>query len=268
MRPDARPDWMGSITDAPEAEHRWPVDPGTAVTVDPARPADPEPNPSPGPGPSAAGPSPKVRLRFAKRGDLRLVSHHDLMRCLERMARRAELPLAQSQGFNPRPKVSFTLALALGIEGHHEVVEMELLAPMEPAEVLRRLAAVSPPGLDWIDAEDPGPGRPAQAGAVRYALPVPADRLDQARASLASFLATETWPYTRHRPDRTVEIDLRPFLLEANLDLEGPGGTLRFRLKMDPGGSARPEELIEAFGLRDLLGKGAILARTEVELAP
>ena len=54
----------------------------------------------------------KVRLRFAKRGDLRLVSHHDLMRCLERMLRRANLPMAYSQGFNPRPKVVFSLALA------------------------------------------------------------------------------------------------------------------------------------------------------------
>lgn len=211
-------------------------------------------------------PSPKVRLRFAKRGDLRLVSHHDLMRCLERMARRAELPLAQSQGFNPRPKVSFTLALALGIEGHHEVVEMELLEPMEPSEVLRRLALVSPPGLEWIDAEDPGPGRPAQVGSVRYALPIPADRRDEARASLAGFLARQSWPHTRHRQDRTVEIDLRPFLLEA--DLEETGGTLRFRLMMSPSGSARPEELIEALGLRDLLGSGAVLARTDVELAP
>jgi radical SAM-linked protein len=210
-------------------------------------------------------PSPKVRLRFAKRGDLRLVSHHDLMRCLERMARRAELPLAQSQGFNPRPKIAFTLALALGIEGRHEVVEIELAEPMEPTEVLRRLVAVSPPGLDWLDAEDPGPGRPAQAEAVRYALTIPADRLEEARAALADFLARDHRPYTRHRPDRTVEIDLRPFLLEAVLE---PDGILRFRLKMSPSGSARPEEVIDALGLRDLLGQGAVLARTEVELAP
>ena len=210
-------------------------------------------------------PPTKVRLRFAKLGDLRLVSHHDLMRCLERMARRAELPLAQSQGFNPRPKIAFTLALALGIEGHHEVVEMELAGPMEPSEVLRRLALVSPIGLEWIDVEALGPGRPAQAEAVRYALSVPADRRDRAQSSLADFLARESWPYTRHRPDRTVEIDLRPFLLEAGL---GPDGILRFRLKMSPNGSARPEEVIDALGLRNLLEQGTVLARTEVELAP
>jgi radical SAM-linked protein len=209
---------------------------------------------------------PKVRLRFAKLGDLRLVSHHDLMRCLERMARRAELPLARSQGFNPRPKIAFTLALGLGIEGHREVVEMELAEPLEPSELLRRLAEVSPPGLEWLGAEPAGSNRSAQARALHYALPIPADRRDLARAALADFLARDRWPFTRHRPDRAVEIDLRPFVIEANL--EEPDGVLRFRLATSPGGSARPEELIEALGLRDLLGRGAVLARTEVELAP
>ena len=59
----------------------------------------------------------KLRLRFAKCGDLRLVSHHDIMRCLERMVRRAQIPLATSQGFNPRPKIVFALALGPGDRG-------------------------------------------------------------------------------------------------------------------------------------------------------
>ena len=46
----------------------------------------------------------KVRLRFAKCGDLRLVSHHDLMRCLERMLRRAQIPVAMSQGLTRGPR--------------------------------------------------------------------------------------------------------------------------------------------------------------------
>src|SRR6478672_11566182 len=102
----------------------------------------------------------KVRLRFAKRGDLRLISHHDLMRCLERLLRRARIPMALSQGFNPRPKVVFALAMGLGIEGRREVVDLELSEPMGPAEVLRRLSAAAPPGFDWIEAEVIAPGGP------------------------------------------------------------------------------------------------------------
>ncbi len=209
----------------------------------------------------------KVRLRFAKRGDLRLVSHHDLMRCLERIVRRAQIPMAMSQGFNPRPKLVFPLALALGIEGRREVVELDLTEPLEPAEVLRRLSAATPPGLDWLDAEAVARGRAAQAGAVQYAFEVPADRQNVTRARLATLLASTSWPYTRHRPDRDqdIAIDLRPFVLGAEID---PLGMLRFRMKMTPNGSARPEELIDALGLRDVLGRGTVLVRTEVELVP
>jgi radical SAM-linked protein len=209
----------------------------------------------------------KVRLRFAKRGDLRLVSHHDLMRCLERMLRRAALPVAQSQGFNPRPKVVFTLALALGIEGRREVVELDLTEPVEPSEVLARLRAASPSGLEWTEADAVAPGRSAHAAAVAYEFDVPAARRGAAEAALDRFLASEHWPYTRHRADRDVDVavDLRPFVLDAELS---PIGGLCFRMKISPNGSARPEELIEVLGLRDLLGQGAVLVRTEMELVP
>ena len=205
----------------------------------------------------------KVRLRFAKRGDLRLVSHHDLMRCLERLLRRARLPVAVSKGFNPRPRAVFTLALALGIEGRREVLELDLAEAMDPLEVLARLKAEAPPGLEFLEVEPVAPGRPARAEAARYDLEVPPERRADARAAIESFLASDRRPYTRRRPDRTVEIDLRPAVLEAGLD---EAGMLRLRLKVDPGGSARPEEVLEALGLRDLLTQGAILARTEVEL--
>ena len=49
----------------------------------------------------------KYRVRFAKTGELRLVSHHDLMHCFERMLRRAELPFHSSEGFNPKPRMVF-----------------------------------------------------------------------------------------------------------------------------------------------------------------
>ena len=138
---------------------------------------------------------------------------------------------------------------------------------MEPAEVLRRLRAAAPPGLDFLEAEAVPPGRPAHAQAVDYRFDVPADRRDAADAALARFLASTDWPYTRHRPDRDrdVAVDLRPFVLDAELD---PAGALRFRMKISPNGSARPEELIDALGLRDLLGQGSVLVRTEMELVP
>lgn len=206
----------------------------------------------------------RLRIRFAKRGDLRLVSHHDLMRCLERVLRRANLPVAQSQGFNPRPKVSFPMALALGIEGRREVLELELTEPLPPSEVLGRLADVSPPGLEFLEAVL-APGRAGQVEAVEYRLPLPDDRRESASEAVAALLLREQIPYLRHKPDRDVPLDLRPSVLDAGVD--PLDGSLRLRLKFGQGGSARPEEVIDVLGLRDLMAEGAVLCRTEVEIA-
>ena len=220
-------------------------------------------NPQPGSVSSPMTTATKVRLRFAKKDDLRLVSHHDLMRCLERMIRRAELPVAQSQGFSPRPKLIFTLALALGIEGRREVIDIEFTEALEPSEVLRRLNNVAPDGLVWLEAEEIPPGRAAQADSVSYQLDVPMERREAARAALSALLASEHWPIVRRKADRETTIDLRAFVLDAELD---PTGVLSFRLKIQPSGSARPEELLEALRLHDLLTQGSILIRTDMEL--
>jgi radical SAM-linked protein len=206
----------------------------------------------------------KVRLRFAKRGDLRLVSHHDLLRCLERMLRRAQIPVASSQGFNPRPKITFALALGLGIEGCREVVDLELAEPLEPCELLLRLRSVAPAGFEWIDARPlPPDARPPQPRTVEYCFPIAAERRGAAAASLQSLLDSSNWPIKRCRPQRESTFDLRPQLAAAELTGEG---LLRFRLKIAPDGSLRPEELLEALALRDLMDRGAILTRTDMEL--
>jgi radical SAM-linked protein len=208
----------------------------------------------------------KVRLRFAKCGEFRLVSHHDLMRCLERMLRRAAIPMASTQGFNPRPKITFGLALGLGIEGRAEVVDLELREPMGPSALLERLAAVAPPGLLFHNACALAPGASApQPRAVEYCIRVSDDRRDHAQSALEALLAKESWPFIRRRAGRELSFDLRQQIQDAAL---ADDGMLRFRLSVSPDGSVRPEEVLEALALRDILDHGAVLTRTNVELGP
>ncbi len=209
----------------------------------------------------------KLRLRFAKRDDLRLISHHDLMRCLERMIRRARIPVARSQGFTPRPRITFALALGLGLEGHDEIVDIELSEPQSPADVLSRLTEQAPAGLHWLGGETlAAPAKAPRPVALVYELQVPFEHQAQVRRQIDLLLSSAHWPLVRHRPDRETDrtIDLRPFVLDAELSF---GGVLRARLKVLPEGSARPEELLESLGIRNLLKQGAVLARTRLELA-
>ncbi len=71
-----------------------------------------------------------VRLRFGKHGKVRFISHRDVARAFERAFRVEQLPLAFTQGFSPRPKVSFGLALSVGHESDAEYLDFELVEPV------------------------------------------------------------------------------------------------------------------------------------------
>jgi radical SAM-linked protein len=229
----------------------------------------------------------KVRLRFAKAGDLRFVSHHDLMRCFERMLRRAELPFRSTQGFNPKPRLVFALSLPLGVVGREEVVELELDAELPPEEIHRRLAQQAPPGLVILSVRSIARAG-AQVRRVTYRLPL--NDLDTAvfealRARAAAVLATaECWvdrtrttfrPAEQQPPDkpsadrpvkpaapRSRRIDLRPYLS----DLRVSPDALEMDLWVTPTGTARPQEVLAVLGLSALLDAGAVLERTRLEL--
>src|SRR6185295_14793289 len=94
----------------------------------------------------------KFRIRFRKSGDLRFLSHHDLMRSFERMLRRADLPFRSTSGFHPHPRVVFALSLPLGVVGLDEVVEVELNQELPAEDVLARLQLQAPAGLEFISA--------------------------------------------------------------------------------------------------------------------
>ncbi|MCG0278925.1 MAG: TIGR03936 family radical SAM-associated protein, partial [Thermanaeromonas sp.] len=71
----------------------------------------------------------RLRVKFAKVGTGRFLSQLEVMRVLQRAARRAGLPLALTEGFNPHPRMSFGPALAVGAESEAEYVDLELKEP-------------------------------------------------------------------------------------------------------------------------------------------
>src|SRR5262245_60301564 len=114
----------------------------------------------------------KHRIRFRKSGTLRLVSHHDLKRCFERMLRRAALPFASTEGFHPQPRLVFGLSLALGIVGHDEAADLLLTEEVPAEEVHARLARQAPPGLEILRVERVDPKARILARLATYCLPL------------------------------------------------------------------------------------------------
>jgi len=189
----------------------------------------------------------RIRARFQKTGDLKAISHLDLMRAFERALRRAGLPLRMSEGFNPRPRLSFPAALGVGIEGLDEVMEFDLSDWVAPQEVERRLRAELPQGLNLVSVQLGEPHQTACAREVTYRItPRPALKDDArlAAPALAELLTRKDIPLERLRKKKRKVVNVRPLIL--SLDREGEDVVVR--LKAGPEGSAHPEEILGAMG--------------------
>jgi radical SAM-linked protein len=203
----------------------------------------------------------KFRIRFRKCRDLRLLSHHDLMRCFERMLRRSALPFHSTQGFNPKPRLVFALSLALGIEGHDEAADLELDESLPEQEVQERLSRQAPAGLEILSVRRIDPKTTAQPRRAVYQIPVPPERMAALAARVQALLAEPNCWVERTRPHAR-RIDLRPYVLDLRVLPEA----LEMDLKVTPQGTARPDEVAALLGLGDVLAAGAVLRRTKLEL--
>jgi radical SAM-linked protein len=205
----------------------------------------------------------KVRFRFRKGADLRLLSHHDLLRTFERLLRRADLPVRRTQGFHPHPRLIFALSLPLGVLGHEEVGELELDTFLPPEEIHARMARQTPPGLDILSLRRVDPRASAQVRRLTYRIHVPSERQVRLAERLTATLAAPACFVERDKPERR-RVDIRPFLSE--LLLVEPLGALDMTLWLMPAGTARPAEVLRVLGLEDLVTEGAVLERTLLEL--
>jgi len=199
----------------------------------------------------------KHRFRFRKDGELRFVSHLDLMRAFERMLRRARLPFRSTEGFHPQPRLVFAQSLSLGIAGLNEVVEIEYLEPVEPDEAIARLTDQAPPGLAFSDVRRIELKSTARPALGRYRLLIPETLHASVAEACARLLeSAEVW-VERERP-RLREVNIRHYLH----DMAVRDGALHFDVWISQDGTARADEIIRVLGLSHVVDEGGIVERT------
>ena len=135
----------------------------------------------------------RMRVIFSTADTVKYVGHLDMHRAWERAIRRAGLPLAYTQGFNPQARLQFAAALPVGFTGQGEVADVFLNEALDPAEFLSRLTAALPPGIRPLRAEPVArevPSLQSQVCGARYRVEVETGEPDAAFvARLDDFLA-------------------------------------------------------------------------------
>jgi radical SAM-linked protein len=168
----------------------------------------------------AGGPSQRVRLRFEKTGATALLGHLDLIRELPRAVRRAKVRIGYTEGYHPKPDMTFGPALSLGIASLDEYFDVRLIDAPEPAQLLEQLASATCPGLTFVDAArltDRDPSISAVVTGARYVVALPEKALGAlgGRAALVERVE-EFLAKSEHKLRRDIEglgkiIDVRSF---------------------------------------------------------
>ncbi|HEX2698675.1 MAG TPA: TIGR03936 family radical SAM-associated protein [Acidimicrobiales bacterium] len=190
----------------------------------------------------------KVRFRFSKVGKVRFTSHRDLARMWERAFRRVGLPLEYTQGFSPRPKVSFGLALPTGAESIAEYLDVELAAGTEAdmAALPGRLSPALPAGIDVqaTTALDVGtPSLQQEVTSCSWVVETSGLSSGQLEERVAAALSSATLVIERERKGQRSAQDIRPGILRCSAD----GSVLTAELAAQPR-ALRPSELLVALG--------------------
>jgi radical SAM-linked protein len=201
----------------------------------------------------------RVRVRFRKQGDFRLTSHRDLMRAVERLFRRADVKICETEGFHPKPRVHYPTSLALGMTGIDEVLEADLAEEISPEELLVRMNAQTVPGLEFTSVEPmPSDVKRGQPRQLCFQVTVPTGRAGTLEAKVAEFVAAKTWLIDRDKK----RFDIRPLI--AELSYAEP--LLTMKLLVVNEANARPRDVLEALGFTPEEFVELDITRTQVEM--
>ncbi len=162
----------------------------------------------------------RLRIAFCKHGKVRFTSHRDLARIWERALRRSELPVAYSEGFNPRPKLSFGLALSTGHESNGEYIDVDLdpdrVDGLDIGGLAVLLTAHLPVGLTATGVVVGDRRMPSLQQAVTsctWQIDVHDADPVAGQESLERLLARDEVMVTRERKGKEITDDLRPAVL-------------------------------------------------------
>jgi radical SAM-linked protein len=192
----------------------------------------------------------RLRLQYTKLGKIRFLSHRDIARVWERTIRRVGLPIAYSEGFSPRPRLHFGLALSVAHESEAEYLDIDLREPVELGGLAEDLSSILPDGMDVVAvSEIPRSAESLQGEVdlVTWSFLLPDVTVGELSARVAEWLARDTVVVSIIRKGKSTTADVRAVVEELTV---GPGtadGAELVAVLSTRPRSIRPAELLASF---------------------
>lgn len=194
----------------------------------------------------------RLVVRYTKGERVKYISHLDFMRLVQRALRRADIPVAYSQGFNPHPRLSFASALAVGTTSEGEYLDIFLEREMEPRILCQKMNEKLPEGIRFIESvrvDEKSPSLMSVIERAGYLINLP--RQPFAEYDIISlvkeFLSQSEILVTRVNKKGSSQVDIRKMIHGMDV-MEQNGEEIIIKSTISSGSKAnlRPEQLVDA----------------------
>ena len=196
----------------------------------------------------------RLRIKFSRGDEVKYISHLDLMRFWERALRRAEVPLAYSEGFSPHPRISLAAPLPVGTTSEAELMDIFLQKRISLHSFMQTIGQQLSSGVDISETKEVPLRVPSLQSQLRYAeyyVEVKADKKpEEVQQALYALLEAESLPWYHVRDTEVRHYDLRALIDDIWLiTWQDSQCALGMRLRTDNRGTGRPEQVTAALGL-------------------
>ena len=199
----------------------------------------------------------RMRLSLTKEPEIRFVSHLDLGRALERALRRAKLPIAYSEGFNPHMKISFGSALAVGVSSSDEYVDVEFDEESSSTVFAARLSENLPHGIHLKSLkrfDGPIASLSAKINLATYRMEWRRESdtegvgEDSLRLAVEAFNQASSITHVRRSPKGNRTVEVKQFVTgDMQFDFLNGIYSLQVAINILPQGSLKPSEIVDVF---------------------
>ena len=188
----------------------------------------------------------RVRIKFSKTEPMQYIGHLDTMRYFQKVLRRAEIPVAFSEGFSPHMLMSFASPLGVGKTSTGEYFDLELAEPVSCGQIARGMKDHLSEGFDVTAVSEIEESKKANGmrviAAASYHVSLP-EEIPVSEERIRSFLSQETI-CVMHRTKRKEEMtDIRPWIYDLSPEDDG----LSMLLSAGSVHNLKPEPVIDAY---------------------
>ncbi|MGH4125904.1 MAG: TIGR03936 family radical SAM-associated protein [Clostridium sp.] len=168
-------------------------------------------------------------IKYTKDSEIKFIAHLDLMRTLQKIIKRSELPVEYSKGFNPHMAVSIAQPLSVGTHSRGEYMDVVLNCENDEKYIMDKMNDNSPRGIKILDVVKviPGEGKkPAQAmatiDAAKYKIKLKCTKEEEVLEILQSLLAKSEWNIIKtSKKSGEKMVNIKPLVYKFEYEVEG-----------------------------------------------